>query len=402
MSDDTAQTRWIDANIRHQIGLLRVSGSLRDRVIRLLDATEADLRHAIGDRLRHYKGGRPSDVERKQKLLSDLEEIRGAAWLQARGIWVAELQAIAVAEPRFMDALLQTVLPVVLDNRLPPASALRAIVTARPFEGRTLRQWADKVQRADVERIQSQIQIGLVQGEDLPTISRRIVGSVRLRGTEGATALTRADVEGLTRTAVNHTANQARAAFFAENTDLGDTELFIATLDSRTTPVCRGFDGERFRVGTGPVPPLHFRCRSLRTLLLDPEPLGERPFNPTTERQLVREFAEREGFAPPRDRDGLPRGTRGAFDRFSRARVRELIGQVPARTTYAEFLRRQTVEFQNEVMGPTRARLFRTGQIELQGFVDRKGANIPLTRLAKMHADAFRAAGLDPAEFLTR
>lgn len=401
-NDDTVQARWFDANVRHQIGLLRVAGGLRNRLHKLLNDTEADLRHSIADILRRYTGTqRPADLARKQKLLREVEAIRNTAWEESRGILLAEVQALAIAEPRFMDALLRTVLPVQIETTLPPAQQLRAIVTSRPFEGRILRDWADNIATTDVARIQSQIQIGLTQGEDLPTITRRVVGTVRLRGTEGVTELARRDAETVVRTAVNHTANQARAEFFRQNADIVDEELFIATLDSRTTPVCRSYDGDRFPLGEGPMPPLHMRCRSLRTAILDAEALGERPMNPTTERGLLREFAAREGFPAPRDRDGLPRGMKGRFDKWARGRVREQIGQVPAKTTYLEWLRRQSAAFQDDVLGKTRGRLFRSGELDLKGFVDRTGAEIPLSQLARMHADAFRSVGLNPAEFLT-
>jgi len=98
----------------------------------------------------------------------------------------------------------------------------------------------------------------------------------------------------------------------------------------------------------------------------------------------------------------LPHGTKGAFDEFARRRVRQLIGQVPAKTTYLDFLRRQPAAIQDDILGRTRGRLFRTGRLDLKSFVDRTGAEIPLDQLAKMHAGAFRAAGLDPVEFLTR
>lgn len=401
-NEPTAQAQWFDANVRHQIGLLRVAGGLRNRLHKLLNDTEADLRHSIADILRkHGRTNRPADLARKEKLLREVEAIRNTAWEESRGILLAEMQALAIAEPRFMDALLRTVLPVQIETTLPPAAQLRAIVTARPFEGRILRDWADTIAANDVARIQSQIQIGLTQGEDLQTITRRVVGTVQLRGTNGATELGRRDAETITRTAVNHTANQARAEFFKANADIVDEELFIATLDSRTTPVCRSYDGDRFPLGEGPMPPLHMRCRSIRTAILDPEPLGERPMNPTTERGLLREFAAREGFKAPRDRDGLPRGTKGKFDKWARGRARELIGQVPAKTTYLDFLRRQPAAFQDDVLGAARGRLFRAGGLDLKAFVDRTGAEIPLRELAKMHAAAFRAAGLNPAEFLT-
>ena len=39
--------------------------------------------------------------------------------------------------------------------------------------------------------------------------------------------------------------NKARAVFFDANNDIFDEEVFVATLDSHTTPICRATDGTR-------------------------------------------------------------------------------------------------------------------------------------------------------------
>lgn len=401
----TALDQWFDSMVRHQIGLLRRSASIRNQILKLLDDTEADLRIAIRERLRRYTGTqRPADVARLENLLVEVRALRQTAWSQVSAVWFAEMAEIAIAEPKFMAALLQTVVPVQLTPTLPTAAQMRSLVTSRPFEGRTLREWAEQVSRGDVERIQGQIRIGLVQGEDLPTITRRVTGTISLKGRNGVTEITRRHAEAITRTAVNHYANQARRAFAEENAEFFDRELYVATLDSKTTPICRSLDGELFPIGEGPIPPLHFRCRSLRTPAPDPEAIGKRPMKPVTERQLLREFAAMEGLEKvPRQRASLPRGTKGAFDEFARVRTRELIGRVPAKTTYQRFLERQPVWFQNDVLGETRGLLFRKGGLTLKDFVDRGTfEEFTLAELADMHARAFRDAGLDPADFLLR
>ena len=103
---------------------------------------------------------------------------------------------------------------------------------------------------------------------------------------------------------------------------------------------------------------------------------------------------------PPAQRDALPRGTKGAFDAFARKRVRELTGRVPASTSYNEWLKRQTREFQEDTLGVTKAKLFREGGLSLDKFVTANGHELTLADLAKRHADAFRAAGLDPDTFI--
>jgi hypothetical protein len=398
----TAQEQWFDANIRHQIGLLRTVPTVRNQLFRILDATEADLRHRIADRLRHHTGTtRPADVVRLQRLLDEVKAVRSTAWRDAKKVWVAEMEALAVAEPVFMDGLLKTVMPVQLETSLPGAAMMRSIVTEVPFEGRLLKEWANSIEATDIRRIQDQIRIGMVQGESIPSISRRVVGTVNLRGANGATAVTRRHAEGLVRTSTNHIANQARQRYFEENADIVDVELFIATLDSRTTLVCIDNDGERFPLGEGPIPPLHHLCRSLRTALVDAEAIGKRPMKPVTERGLLREFAKREGLAKtPLRRADLPRGTKGTFDTFARARTRELIGRTPAKTTYREFFGRQSAAFQDDKLGAVRGKLYRQGKLDIGRFSDGQGGAIPLRDLAKLHADEFRAAGLDPEDFL--
>ena len=90
----------------------------------------------------------------------------------------------------------------------------------------------------------------------------------------------------------------------------------------------------------------------------------------------------------------LPHGHRGAFDQFSRGRIRELTGRVPAVTTYQEWLTRQSVEFQDDVLGRSRGLLFRRGGLTLSKFVDVRGKTITLQNLARREAAAFEKAGV--------
>lgn len=315
-------------------------------------------------------------------------------------MWVQEMVNLAKAEPDFADGALKTVVPVVMETTLPPVSLLRSIVTSQPFQGKTLREWASSIARADLERIEGQIKIGLVQGEPSDAIARRVVGTVAQRGRNGVTEITRRNAAAITRTAVNAISNQARREFFKANSDVFQEELYVATLDSRTTPICRANDGKRFPIGQGPIPPLHFNCRSLRVAALDGEAIGSRPARSFTQRQLLREYARREGIRVPASRDALPYGHKGAFDKFSQARVRELTGRVPSKVSYGEWLKRQTREFQDDVLGNTKARLFRRGGLDLDRFINRQGDELTLSQLARRERDAFIAAGLDPEDFL--
>ena len=76
-------------------------------------------------------------------------------------------------------------------------------------------------------------------------------------------------------------ANRLQQVYEA-NQDITKKYRYIATLDSRTSAICRALDGREFEYGKGPKPPQHFNCRSTTVAvidydnLLDPPPTGKR------------------------------------------------------------------------------------------------------------------------------
>lgn len=395
----TVNDELFDAMVRHQIGLLRVSGSVRNRILSILDATEADIKDRIERRLANAAPGvTPANTKRLQVLMEMIRKVRAKAWTEVTAELVRSMVDIALNEAEFMDQGIQAVSPTVVAPILPEPALLRALVGKSPFEGRVLRQWAKDIAADDIKRIESAIQVGMVQGESSQQIASRVVGSARLKGTDGVTEITRQRATALTRTAVNHFSNAARREFFKANKSLFKREIYVATLDARTTPVCRANDGKTFAVGEGPMPPLHFNCRSTRVPVIDGAELGARPAKASTEQQLVREFNARKG-TNAKTRDDLPRGMKGEFDKFKQRRVRELTGQVPDSVSYQTWLKRQSAAFQDDVLGRTRAALFRRGGLTLDKFVNRKGDEITLRELARREAAAFRKAGLNPEAF---
>lgn len=405
----TANQQFLDAMVRHQTYLLRYSGFVRNRVNGILDASEGDLVDKIIAKLANAPGGltTPVEVRRMQTLVNQIGEIRGRAWADASAGFSDEMTKLSLAESVSVAGIVQVALPVVIEVVKPSARLLRSIALSKPFQGRILSEWASSMEAEDLRRIHNAIQMGMTAGEDMNTIAKRVVGSEQLGFTDGVTNMTRAQVQAVTRTAVQHVANHSRQAWFLENNDVVTQEYFVATLDAQTTPQCRALDGQVFELGRGPVPPLHYQCRSLRVAHLDGVLAGDRPAKPFTEKQLLREYTdEHAGIAEaldgkiPKTRADLPHGTRGQFDKWSRGRVRELVGPIPAKTTYQEWLGGQSKAFQEDTLGITKAKLFRDGELKLNKFVNRNGDELSLAQLAKTEAAAFRAAGLDPADFL--
>ncbi len=392
----TANEEFFDAMLRHQIGLTRLSGSIRNEILRILDATEKDMVELINRKLAKSTGlVTDADLNRRRSLFIALRKTRLKALNDVTDTWVREMVDLAKAEPLFVDAALKSTMPVVFENIMPSTSLLRSIALSRPFEGRTLKEWAKGFATSDLQRISDQINIGLTQGEGSQAIARRVVGTAQFNGVNGATQVSRRAAETITRTAVNHVSNEARREFFLENKDIIKKERYTATLDSRTTVICGSLDGKLFPIDDGPRPPLHMQCRSIRVGAVTEEAIGNRPARAFTERQLLREFTSKNKLPGVTTRGALPRGTKGKYDTFSRSRMREMTGTLPAKMTYQKWLEGQSAAFQDDVLGKSKGALFRRGDLPLDRFVNRAGDELTLAELAVKEKSAFAAAGLD-------
>jgi len=112
---------------------------------------------------------------------------------------------------------------------------------------------------------------GVLTGEPTPQIARRLVGnldfgqqamSVRQRALAGGEVTKMANNQVLTivRTSVQDVSNQASQQVYRANPDITGKYRYVATLDGRTSAICRSLDGREFKYGDGPTPPVHFNC----------------------------------------------------------------------------------------------------------------------------------------------
>ncbi len=364
-----------DALLAHQVELLRFGKGLATRINRLLARAEPELRARIKGRLDRIAAlgwdPGPATTKRMIKTSALIREINKPTFAEINALVRRELVGLSVGETQFIAGVVSESLPVVVRPALPSGRELRGIVFARPFENRILRDWLSTYSLGDRRRMMDEIRQGLVFGETPTQISRRIFGTRALGGTDGVREITRRGATALANTSISAVANATWIAFALANKKFIKREQYVATLDSRTTPICRSLDGDVFKVGEGPVPPLHMNCRSIRVPVIDGRRLGRRPAVAATDRQL--------------------RGLRGPARRRA---VEKLVGTIPAETTYQQWLGRQTTSFQNEVLGPTRGRLFRSGEIDLKGFVDNSGRQHTLRELYEIDPPRFQRAGV--------
>jgi SPP1 gp7 family putative phage head morphogenesis protein len=157
------------------------------------------------------------------------------------------------------------------------------------------------------ERFSQVVRQGLLTGEPTPDIAKRLIGSLertneRLRFGEAAvtagqrraagirgviasggqaTAMADNQIMALVRTSINQVANTASQQVYEANQDITPRYRYVATLDTRTSSICRALDGREFEYGKGPLPPQHFNCRSTTVPVIDYKALGFDPPPPS-------------------------------------------------------------------------------------------------------------------------
>lgn len=389
---DTANEQLADALIRHQVFLMRHARQLSSEAAEILNEDEDRIVEIIA------AGYSPTSRARLARLLPRVIDLRTDAWRRVRVLLRADLQALATQEREFLIEATERAMPVELDLEAPAVSGLAGGLIAG---GRDLRDHVRDAQRADASAISATLFLAQNQAQTAREAARSVVGRQRANGRDGILQRARNNLEAIARTMVTGVTSEVRQRLWGTNKDIVQREVYTAVLDGRTTPICRSLDGSVFGLAEGYFPPIHMNCRSIRVPLIDGEVVGQRNSIPIVQRRLLREYAAQNGIRPiPRTRDQLPRGQKGNFDQFRAARARELIGSQPLDgVTYATWLARQPVQFQDDVLGVTRAKLWRRGDLTLDRFVDESGRQFTLKELAQRDADAFREAGLDPERF---
>lgn len=396
-----ANDAYRDAALRNAVALRRYSAGLARRIAELMALADAELAAKLNTRLTAFEGlGRAMDFtgERWKALLLEIRDTRLELIRKVKDTAQQELFALGAAEAANELDTLEATIPVEVSFASVASDQLRAIVSARPFYGRLLKDWFQGLELADRGRVVQALQLGMAQGEPTPEIVRRLIGTKANMFTDGILSMSRRDATAIVRTAVNHVSNVAREYVWDANADVILARVWTSTLDGRTSAVCRARDGHAVPVGDNKLPPelpalkpadarppAHINCRSTMIAIISPEGLlGNRPFVIDTR-------------TPDRRRIDF-RAEAKATNRTERA-VREEwasknIGRVPAATDYQAFMERQSASFQDAVLGKTKAKLFRTGKIRLDEYVDRRGNELTLEQLAARRPDVFRDAGV--------
>lgn len=329
--------------ISHQIWLQRTaSGEVKDLAPFLQEMRDEIKRQVL------LFGDDGRSTARLNKLLRDLEE----ALTGLTGDWqtklTEDLKELAAYEAEWNVKTLAA--NVDAEFVTPTAEQVWAAAEFQPLSlsdkpvdfTKLMAGWGE----TEVARLVTGVKMGFVQGQTTRQIVKNVVG------TGGLADISERNAATVIRTALSHVSNEARNETYRQNDDIIEKYEIVATLDSRTSTICRSLDGQEYEIGKGPMPPFHPNCRT------------------TTAPVISSEF------------DFLDKGAKRA------AKGADGGTQVSADTTYYEFLKQQPAWFQDQALGPVRGKIFRNSGISPEEFrvisVDGFGNPLTLKQMAEL------------------
>jgi hypothetical protein len=343
-----------DSLILHQVKLQHYSNGVASRIIKLISEVDKDLQNAIINALENLPP-ESFKVSRLNKLLESIREINNTAFSDAFETLDNELKEFSTSEAAYYQNTYDKATPIQISIASINPEQIYTAAMAQPFQGKLLKEWFNDLEASKAIRIRDAIRMGYVESKPIAEIVRGIVGTKKNKYTDGILDISRRNAEGITRTALGHMASFTRDRFFDANSDVIKAIQWQSTLDNRTSNPCRLRDNKLYTLDKKPIGHslpwgggagnFHFNCRSFS--------IG-----------ITKSWREL-GF----DIDEAPETTRQSMN-----------GQVPSDLSYGDWLRKQSAETQNEVLGKTRAKLFRDGA-SIESFANNKGKILTLKEL---------------------
>jgi len=339
--EESANTQLRDKTIAHEIYLQRYYSSTSKKVMDLLRVVEKDL----VKQLKTLDLDNQMTIPQIDARLESVRAILNEGYDLAGKELISNMKDAAEYEQEWQIKAIDDSTPVVLDMTAVAPVTLFAAIESKPLQGKLIKEWIDKLDQDSYTRIQDAVRIGLVEGQSYSDVVKRITGTKALQYTDGINSLNARQTQALVSTAMSHATNVASEEFYKANDDLIKGWQFLATLDFKTTTLCKSYDGQKFDLGKGPYPPVHVRCRSSTV-------------------PVLKSWKEM-GMKDP------PPGTRSSLD-----------GQISETINYDEWLRKQSHEKQDEALGKGKAEIFRSG-VKLERFVE-NGKELTLEQLKKI------------------
>ena len=185
--------------------------------------------------------------------------------------------------------------------------------------GVTLNQILAKFGDEQSTQISNAISYAYSNGLTNQELIQIIRGTRKNRYQDGILQTTTRHAKTIAHTGTAIVASQAKQQFIHDNKDIIKGIKVIATLDLRTSGICRHLDGEIMPIDKAVYPPYHYNCRSSFEIVYD-------------------------GYQSPKQRTSMD--------------------GVVKNQTYYEWLKNQSKAYQVEVLGKKKAKLFQESSVD--------------------------------------
>jgi SPP1 gp7 family putative phage head morphogenesis protein len=352
-----------DAIVRHQVYVQRLASG---EVVKLVPFLR-EMDRSVRDRLEESGELTALGKVRLERLLAGTDSLLRNIYTRLGAALKRSLFGLAQYEAGFSAQALDAAARD-FESVMPALPQVRAAVLSTPLSitgparGKLLEAFVSDWSQSERRAVTGVLRRGAYEGKTNAELVREIRGTAARNYADGLLDVTRRHAEAVVRTAVQHVSTVAREKTFEANADVIRAYEWVATLDKRTCPSCRSLDGREFPKDKGPRPPLHVNCRC------------------TLAPVLIERYAALN--------KGATRASKGE----------EGGAQVPADLSYYEWLKTQSAEFQDDVLGPTRGKLFRDGGLTAARFaelqLDKTYQPLTLDEMRARNPIAFRKAGL--------
>lgn len=365
------QAAIYDESIRHQVDLIQHSNGIVNRIISNLNAADALIFQKLQDEMDRLERTNKSDSWKRQHLSEKLESIRelnAKAMESIDSDMAAEMKKFSAYEVGYQLEMFAS-LPVAVSLSAVSAKQAYSAALARPFQGKTMSGWLNGIGEERARIVREALRVGYLAGETNEELIQKIRGTKKNNYVDGLMEISRVHAETIVRSATAHYAATARELIYEENADIIPMLRWIATLDSRTSEICRPRNLKLYRNNKSHTPvdhqfswlrgpgKCHPRCRSVSVPVL-------------------------EG-----DEDSPLDMQRSAKDYSKSSKGRGSV--LDANTTYSEWLKRQPDYIQDQILGKTRGELFRSGGYKVEDFYNDKGKYLSIDQLRENDKKAF-------------
>lgn len=226
-----------------------------------------------------------------------------------------------------------------------PQSAVDGLINTTLLEGATVNAWNKGLSIDQKTRLEREIKIGVSLGETNELLAARAARAL---------GKSKRDAASIAVTAAGAIVSAVRQKFFEANADVIKAYKYQATLDTRTSALCRAYDGLMWDTNYEPIghsypfrqPRIntHFNCRS--TIIPVIKGAGELK--------------------------NVPPATRSSMN-----------GYVPQDINFNDWLKTQPKDVIEKTLGAGRAELFLQGKITMRDLITQQGRELNLTQLKK-------------------